>query len=72
MAVGGAVPVSADLIEICVTFDRPKSDEHMQRIANALVKVLRDDLAAHFARQKPNVYVSDIRGPDDDEDWRDE
>jgi hypothetical protein len=59
--------LSADLIEIHVTFDRPKSDEHMQRIANRLVETLQVDLAEHFARQRPRVYVADIRGPEDEE-----
>jgi hypothetical protein len=59
--------ILADIIEIHVAFDRPKSAAHMQRIANALVKVLQRDLGEHFARQRPSVYVADIRGPEDDE-----
>jgi hypothetical protein len=59
--------VSADLIELHVCFERPKSAEHLQVVANHLADVLRTNLSAHYARQRPRVYVADIRGPEDDE-----
>lgn len=59
--------MSIDLIEIHVVFERPKSEAHMQRIANALVKSLQENIGEHFARQRPKVYVADLRGPEDDE-----
>lgn len=57
-----------DLIEIHVVFERAKSEEHMQGIANRLVEVLKENIGAHFARQRPRVYVADLRGPEDDEE----
>lgn len=57
----------ADLIEIHVTFDNPKSEEHMQRIANHLVRAIRENIGEHFAVQRPSVYVADIRGSEDED-----
>lgn len=56
-----------DLIEIHVVFERPKSEYHMRVIANNIVHTVQDSVSAHFAVQRPRVYVADIRDSEDDD-----
>lgn len=59
--------IKPNLIEIHVVFERPKSENYLQAIANNLVRVVQDNVSAHFAVQRPRVYVADIRDSEDDD-----
>jgi hypothetical protein len=58
--------VKADLIELHVSFSRPKSVAHVERIAENIRVALQRDLNERFPSQLPRVYVADVRGEDDD------
>jgi hypothetical protein len=55
----------ADLIELHIAFERPKSYAHMEKIAQRVRADLQRDLNRRFPKQLPSVYVADVRGEDD-------
>jgi hypothetical protein len=58
--------VKADLIEIVVTFRKPKDAAHLERIGRRIVEKLQTDLTRRFPRQLPIAQLTDVRGEDDE------